>query len=90
MFLRGVQLYERAWNAIALLVVTRTALQIRTHYQKYSAKIANGEVFPEEVRACCELGLLRHTGGVDFVDRLPSIRSSWAPIPGLHCRWHGI
>ena len=50
-FLRGVHLYERAWEAVASLVVTRTVLQIRTHSQKYLAKIDQGGTFPEEVRA---------------------------------------
>eukprot|EP00903_Cladosiphon_okamuranus_P020321 g18645.t1 len=47
-FLRGVRLYERAWEAVASLVVTRTVLQIRTHSQKYFAKINQGLKFPEE------------------------------------------
>lgn len=33
-FLRGLQLYERNWEAVAALVPTRTVLQIRTHSQK--------------------------------------------------------
>lgn len=49
-FLRGVELYGRTYEAVASLVPTRTVLQIRTHSQKYFAKINKGEAFPEEVR----------------------------------------
>ncbi|CAM9125613.1 unnamed protein product, partial [Hapterophycus canaliculatus] len=33
-FLRGLQLFERNWEAVASLVPTRTVQQIRTHSQK--------------------------------------------------------
>eukprot|EP00752_Nemacystus_decipiens_P003879 g3566.t1 len=47
-FLRGLYLYDRTWEAVASLVPTRSVLQIRTHSQKYFAKIESGGVFPEE------------------------------------------
>lgn len=33
-FLRGLQQYGRNWEAVAVVVPTRTVLQIRTHSQK--------------------------------------------------------
>lgn len=49
-FLRGVELYKKDWHLVAAVVKTRSVLQIRTHGQKYFAKLAKGEVFPLEVR----------------------------------------
>lgn len=48
-FLRGLVLYQKEWDLIATVVKTRTVLQVRTHGQKYFAKLEKGEVFPEEV-----------------------------------------
>ena len=49
-FLHGLHLYDENWEAIACLVPTRSVLQIRTHSQKYFAKVNEGGVFPEKVR----------------------------------------
>ncbi|CBJ26435.1 conserved unknown protein [Ectocarpus siliculosus] len=49
-FLRGVRRFKRNnWVGIATLLPTRTVLQIRTHAQKYYAKVDKGEPFPDEV-----------------------------------------
>ncbi|CAN0274808.1 unnamed protein product [Pylaiella littoralis] len=47
-FLFGVALYQGDWDLIASLVETRTASQVRTHGQKFFAKLEKGEAFPAE------------------------------------------
>ncbi|CAM9102967.1 unnamed protein product [Sphacelaria rigidula] len=48
-FLRGHELFGKNWDAIVSLVPTRSALQIRTHAQKYLRKIDSGLSFPCKV-----------------------------------------
>lgn len=60
-FLQGVALYDRDWDLIATIVTTRSVLQIRTHGQKYFAKLEKGKVFPEQVYLL-QSTLARHTG----------------------------
>ena len=37
-FLEGVKLYGRNWSKVAELVETRTAVQVRSHAQKYELR----------------------------------------------------
>lgn len=48
-FLRGVELYDKDWCLLATTITTRSVVQIRTHGQKYFAKLQKGEAFPEQV-----------------------------------------
>lgn len=50
-FLRSVDQYDKNWDFIATIVTTRSVLQIRTHGQKYFAKLERGGLFPEQVRS---------------------------------------
>jgi len=40
LFLQGLQAHGKAWSKIATLINTRNVLQVRTHAQKYFAKLA--------------------------------------------------
>ncbi|EGZ17910.1 hypothetical protein PHYSODRAFT_373030, partial [Phytophthora sojae] len=39
-FLAGLRLYGREWKKVAAKIKTRTSAQIRSHAQKYFAKLA--------------------------------------------------
>ena len=39
-FIKGLELYGKAWKKIALAIKTRTVVQIRTHAQKYFLKLS--------------------------------------------------
>ena len=39
-FLQGLRLYGREWKRVAADIRTRTSAQIRSHAQKYFAKLA--------------------------------------------------
>jgi SHAQKYF class myb-like DNA-binding protein len=39
LFLKGLEMYGRGWKKIAMLMKTRTVVQIRTHAQKYFLKL---------------------------------------------------
>lgn len=43
-FLEGLNIYGREWKKVALRISTRTSAQIRSHAQKYFAKLARDEV----------------------------------------------
>lgn len=60
-FLRGVDQYDKDWDLIATIVTTRSVLQVRTHGQKYFAKLERGEVFPEQVNLPSPDRLCRHS-----------------------------
>lgn len=45
-FLYGVDMYGKDWNLVTAVVQTRSALQIRTHGQKYFNKVEKGHAFP--------------------------------------------
>ncbi|CAN0561449.1 unnamed protein product, partial [Ectocarpus sp. 12 AP-2014] len=47
-FLQGLVLHGKNWDLIAPIVKTRSAVQVRTHGQKYFKKVDKGERFPEE------------------------------------------
>jgi len=40
LFLEGLRTFGKAWKKIALLIKTRTVIQVRTHAQKYFLKVA--------------------------------------------------
>lgn len=40
MFIKGLELYGKAWKKIAMAIKTRTVVQIRTHAQKYFLKLS--------------------------------------------------
>ena len=46
-FVRALKLYGRDWKAIQQLIPTRSMVQVRTHAQKYLAKLGKvgGQVF---------------------------------------------
>lgn len=48
-FIIGLGQFGRDWKAIGDIVRTRTAVQIRTHAQKYFQQMEKGRCFPEEV-----------------------------------------
>eukprot|EP01041_Mallomonas_annulata_P002244 gene2244-4363_t len=57
LFLRGLKIYNKNWKKLASLIKTRTAVQIRTHAQKYFGKLgraAHDRGFREK-RPCYEI-----------------------------------
>lgn len=80
-FLRGLDVYGRNWDAVTLFVPTRTALQIRTHSQKYFAKTAKGRLFPEEVSASIWGHTLRTVKRVHLICLHSEGGSLRSPIP---------
>ena len=63
LFLRGVELYGKKWGDVCTFVGTRTAIQTRTHAQKYFAKLARHEAKrvqqPSPVEAAAAMALLK-------------------------------
>ncbi|KAL9183622.1 hypothetical protein ACHAXT_004478 [Thalassiosira profunda] len=47
-FLRGLKVYGREWKKVAVCIPTRTSAQIRSHAQKYFAKIQKDLAMPEK------------------------------------------
>lgn len=45
MFVHGLRLHGKEWKKIALMIPTRTVVQIRTHAQKYFQKLEKVRVF---------------------------------------------
>eukprot|EP00563_Minutocellus_polymorphus_P016980 CAMPEP_0181057682 /NCGR_PEP_ID=MMETSP1070-20121207/20381_1 /TAXON_ID=265543 /ORGANISM="Minutocellus polymorphus, Strain NH13" /LENGTH=536 /DNA_ID=CAMNT_0023137113 /DNA_START=24 /DNA_END=1634 /DNA_ORIENTATION=- len=62
-FLEGLKVYGREWKKVAQRIPTRTSAQIRSHAQKYFAKLAR----EEQARMATVSAIAReHHGGMEF------------------------
>ena len=68
-FLAGLRLYGREWKKVAGKIKTRTSAQIRSHAQKYFAKLARDD----EMRKHCGLSMVTSRSGGYFSDGGSSI-----------------
>jgi SHAQKYF class myb-like DNA-binding protein len=71
-FLAGLRLYGREWKKVASKIKTRTSAQIRSHAQKYFAKLARDD----ELR--------RHGGGASGLLPQPGFHADGALAPSMY------
>jgi SHAQKYF class myb-like DNA-binding protein len=67
LFIKGLDLYGKAWKKIAGIIKTRTVVQIRTHAQKYFLKMAKVRHSGESTGASSSSVSVRVSHRVSFV-----------------------